>query len=279
MRWLDLLLVVSLAASGSALSTARDQLARGELDQVLLTLEGQSFSGPERAEAAQLLAEAGRRGLAQDDSLFALQCAQRALRDAPKLPLALEVGARAGLAQRQLDLAEGYANRWAASRPQDAAPRLLRAEIAAQEGDWAEVVHQTAPLRASTLSPAERAQKEQLTGRAHAALAAQTPPSRPPDGLAQKLMEARAQQREAERQEDLSAARPADRAPFVDDDDCWGFCAERARTPRLDDTFDPDDWSETHWVDVGPRTGHSRGGGHSAPSAPVGSGRPPLLPN
>ena len=272
MHLFELLLLVSLAAPAGPLQTARAHLARGELDQVLLSLNGQTFTGADLQTSAQLLAEAGQKGLARGDSLLALQCAQVALRQSKALPLALEVGARAGLAQAQLDLAEGYADRWIAAAPKDARPQLLRAEVAAREGDWDQVLARSTSIRAQALPPAERARLEALRQRAQVA---RTSEARSPRGLDQRLIEARAQARDAERQADLSAAAPSfagpsDRAPFVDDDRCWGFCAERAQIPPLESSIpsDPDELSNTHWVNVG------------EPSpAPVGSGRPPLLPN
>lgn len=148
------LLVLVLA--GSPLDAAKQHLAAGKLDDVLFDLDGKTFSEAEKPLAAQVLASAARAGLDAKDLVLSLQFAQMALRLDKAEPLALETGARASLAQQQFDPAEDYSDRWMAAEPKNGAARLLRAEIALEEGEWAKVVELSRDLDARTLSEADR---------------------------------------------------------------------------------------------------------------------------
>lgn len=147
-------LLVLLAAS--PLEDAKKHLAAGKLDDVLFDLDGKKFAEAERSQAAAVLAEAARASLEAKDLVLALQFAQMALRQDKNEPRALETGARASLLQKQFDPAEDYADRLVALSPKAAAPRLLRAEIALEEGEWAKVVELTREIDTRTLASADR---------------------------------------------------------------------------------------------------------------------------
>ncbi len=145
-----------LVLAGSPLDAARRHLADGKLDDVLFDLDGKTFAEAERPLAASVLAAAARAGLEKKDFVLALQFAQMALRLDKKEPLALETGARASLVQKQFDPAEDYADRWIAQAPKAGEPRLLRAEIALEEGEWKKVIALTREVDARLLSAADR---------------------------------------------------------------------------------------------------------------------------
>ncbi|MHB8873296.1 MAG: glutaredoxin domain-containing protein [Myxococcaceae bacterium] len=150
------------APAPSPLDAAKRHLAEGKLDEVLFDLEGKSFAEPERPGAAAVLAEAGRLGLEAKDPVLALQFAQMALRLDKKQPLALEVGARASLGQQQFDPAEDYSDRLMALDAKAPRPRLLRAEIALEEGEWAKVVDLTRGIEPDGLSKGDRARLREV---------------------------------------------------------------------------------------------------------------------
>src|SRR5687767_9244550 len=102
-------LAIALAGSptpSEALATAKLHLAAGRLDDVLFAVQDAKLEKDE--SAAYVLAEAGRQALEKKDDVLALQFVQMALRSNAKLPLALEVGARACLAQQSFDPATNY---------------------------------------------------------------------------------------------------------------------------------------------------------------------------
>lgn len=139
------------------LEAAKRHLAEGKLDDVLFDVEGKAFSEAERPGAAAVLAEAARLAAEAKDPVLALQFVQMALRQDKNQPLALETGARTCLAQKQFDPAESYADRLVALDPKAPRPRLLRAEVALEEGEWAKVVELTAAADPEGLSAADRA--------------------------------------------------------------------------------------------------------------------------
>lgn len=148
--------LLALAVAASPLDDAKAHLAAGKLDDVLFDLDGKSIPETDRPMAAAVLAEAARAGLQAKDLVLSLQFAQMALRFDAKEPLALETGARASLAQKQFDPAEDYADRWMKAAPRSGRARLLRAEIALEEGEWTKVLALTRELDAKTVSDAER---------------------------------------------------------------------------------------------------------------------------
>ncbi len=164
------LTVLLLTAAPDPLKKAQAHFDSGALDEVLFALEGKTFEGEVAARAATLLARAGKKSLDAKDAVFALQFAQMALKHDAKQPLALEVGARAALAQEQFEPAERYADQWVVATA-DAAPRLFRAELALQQGDWA--------VAAKVLEGVVGADAERLRSKATAEIQARTAPASP----------------------------------------------------------------------------------------------------
>jgi glutaredoxin len=126
-------LALLIAASAPVLE-AQKHLSQHKLDEVLFDLQGKKLDGADAKEAARVLGKAAAASLA--DSLMSLQFAQMALKYDPNQLDALEAGARAAFAQQQFDLAEPYADRWIAASHHGSRARLLRAQIAVDEGDW-----------------------------------------------------------------------------------------------------------------------------------------------
>ena len=132
------LLLLLLAAA--PLDTAREHLKAGRLDDVLFALDGKTFEGGDKAKAATLLGEAAQGAMAKGDDFLALQFAQMALKLNPEEGRALEAAARASLKQQQFEAAERYADKWILTDVKNGSARLLRAELAAEAGEWAVVV-------------------------------------------------------------------------------------------------------------------------------------------
>lgn len=151
------LVLLLLLGAAPPLEAAKRHLAAGKLDEVLFELDGKTFPEAERAGAAGVLAEAARASLEAKDLVLALQFAQMALRIDKQQPLALETGARASLQQKQFDPAEDYSDRLIAQAPRAPLPRLLRAEIALEEGEWAKVISLTREVDPQALSRADKA--------------------------------------------------------------------------------------------------------------------------
>ena len=125
-------------ASGStskALVEARAKLARGDLDGVFFALDGKTFAPEEQETAAKILTSAARKSLDAKDPVFAFQFAQMALQAKPEDACALELAARAQVAQKQYSGAESFADKWIAVTG-DAEAILLRAEVALSQADW-----------------------------------------------------------------------------------------------------------------------------------------------
>jgi glutaredoxin len=134
-------LVMVLSAS-PALETAKKHLAKGQFDEVAFDFEGAPVADPEKADAAKVLAQASKLALEAKDSVIALHCAQKALKLAPREAFALEAGARAAFAEQQFADAETYADGWILADPKSASAHLLRAELAAEAGEWDRVLEE-----------------------------------------------------------------------------------------------------------------------------------------
>jgi hypothetical protein len=148
--------LLALAAAPTPLTSAREHLAQGKLDDVLFDLDGKALDDADKPAAAELLAKAGDAALGKGDAVMSLQFAQMALRLEGDEVLALEVGARAARAQQQYGPAEEYADKWIATT-RNARAHLLRAELATDQGDWQQGLDQTKGIRERDLSDAERA--------------------------------------------------------------------------------------------------------------------------
>jgi mycoredoxin len=132
-----LLLVLSVSP---ALDAAKKHLAKGQFDEIAFDFEGQNIPDGEKADAARVLAQASKLALEAKDSVIALHCAQKALKLAPRDALALEAGARAAYAEQQFADAETYADGWILADPKSSAAHLLRAQLAAEAGEWDRVL-------------------------------------------------------------------------------------------------------------------------------------------
>jgi len=155
------LLVVFLTANPSPLPAARQHLAAGELELVVFDLDVKQFSEEDTPAAVEVLARAGEAALSKPDLVLALQFAQMALRLRPEDALALEVGARAARSQKQYGPAERYADRWVTQSDGGARARLLRAELAMDEGEWENGLQLVSGVPEGDLTDGERVR---LTG-------------------------------------------------------------------------------------------------------------------
>jgi glutaredoxin len=137
------------------LEKAQALLAAEKLDDVLFELEGRRFPKEEEGAAADLMAEAGARGVKSGDKILGLQFAQMALRLNPSHPRALEAAARTMLAQSEFGAAEQYADRWLESSRRSSPALLLRAQIALEQGEWDKAQKLADGIKAGTLTGAE----------------------------------------------------------------------------------------------------------------------------
>ena len=127
-------LLLLLLSTAVAVRDARQHLAEHNLDQVVFDLSGKQLEGQDAQDAATVLGAAAAESRA--DTLLSLQFAQMALNFDPQQLDALEFCARAAFAQKQFDLAEPCADRWVKASRRSASARLLRAQIALDEGAW-----------------------------------------------------------------------------------------------------------------------------------------------
>ena len=226
-----MLLPVLLLLAATPLEDGRTHLVQGKLDQVLFDLDGKRFEGPDRAAAADLMAQAGQQSLAAKDVVMAVQFAQMALRLDKAHPLALEVGARAFLAQSQFGPAEDYAERWLGVRPRTPEARLLRGEIALEQGEWAKALSLTEQLREESLTDPYRKALGALRAKAHQELGDRRSGLSELASLERKLAEASVRAAQRPRGENRRATAPAARAGGITVyGTSWcGFCRQ-ART-------------------------------------------------
>jgi glutaredoxin len=158
---LSLLLSVS-----PALAQAQKHLAAGAVDEVFFALDGQALPAAEAPAAADLLAEASRLALGKKDGVMALSLAQMGLKQVKAHPASLEAAARASRALEQFEQAEAFASQWILAQPDSPGPRVLRAELAVENGEWSLALDQLAqvknpgPLEAKLIILKARATKE-----------------------------------------------------------------------------------------------------------------------
>ena len=143
------LLVLVLAAAGpDPLAAARKHLQANQPDALILDLgDGVTLANADQVVAAQLLVK-GADAAKKSDPIVALQLAQMAHRRDPKSGPALQMLAELALADRDDAEAERDVEGWQKLAPDDTAPALVRARIAADEGDW-DTVHALAGTLAS----------------------------------------------------------------------------------------------------------------------------------
>lgn len=140
--------LLSLLLSASpALVEAQKHLSVGAVDEVFLALDGKSLPAGEQAPAAEVLAEASRMALGKKDAVMALSLAQMGLKQVKTHPGALEAAARASRALEQFEQAEGFASQWILTQPEAPGPRVLRAELAIESGEWRLALDQLAQVK------------------------------------------------------------------------------------------------------------------------------------
>ncbi|MBS2030578.1 MAG: hypothetical protein JST54_21930 [Deltaproteobacteria bacterium] len=152
------LLVLALAAAPDPLAAARKHLQANQFDALVLDLgDGVELGAADQATAAQLLVKAAE-GARKGDPIIALQLAQMAHRRDEKNAPALQVLAELALADHDDAEAEREVEAWQKLAPDDTAPALMRARIAADEGDW-DTVHALAGTLSADASVPPAAQK------------------------------------------------------------------------------------------------------------------------
>ena len=159
-----------VATADTAVAEARAHLQAGRIDEVLFSLQGVKPEGELKALAAAVLAEAGAHALGARDDFMALQLAQMALGHDPALPRALEVAARASLAQEQFGSSEEYADRWVRAAPSDAHARLFRAQLAHGQGESQAALDVLAEVDAASLPAGQGGEVERIRREATARL-------------------------------------------------------------------------------------------------------------
>lgn len=130
------MMLALLLLAASPVDSAKAHLQKGQLDEVLFELEVKTLAATEKPEAVKVLAAASKAALEAKDAVMADHFAGMALKLDAKSALGLEAAARAALAQQQFAEAEKHADAWIAVEPASQAARLLRAELAAEAGEW-----------------------------------------------------------------------------------------------------------------------------------------------
>ncbi len=223
-------LLLAGAAPERPLDAAKAHLAKGDLDGVLFALGDLKLPDSDKGAAADVLGAAAFQAWDKKDPIFALQFAQMALRLNPDHAQALDVGARACLAQQQFDPAEKYADRLLEVSPR-AEARLLRAEIALQQGEWQKVVTLVKKIDPKALASDDRAHLAKLLETATKELRERQ------EGLEQaikmqKQLEAAAERAKREPPTARESA-PRARPPVVLYGTSWcGYCKAAARWLR-----------------------------------------------
>ena len=260
-----LLSLLALLVSATPLEDAKAHLAAGKLDDVLFDLDGKSIPAAERPTAAAVLAEAARAALQAKDLVLSLQFAQMALRFDAKEPLALETGARASLAQKQFDPAEDYADRWMKAAPKSGRARLLRAEIALEEGEWTKVLALTREIDTKTLSEAERTRLLEIVRAATQEIGDRSAARTQAQAFERQLEEQVAQARETIR---ASAPTVSDAKPVVVYSAAWcGYCREAKRwlsehqVPFVEKDIEKDEDAAAELAEKKKAAGRGRQGG------------------
>jgi glutaredoxin len=159
--------LAALAFLASApLDEAKGHLKAGRIDDVFFALDGKTLPDGEKAEAARVLADAGKRALGNKDAVMALQLAKMAIKLSPEQVSGLEVASRASRALEQFSDAEAQADAWLKAEPASTEAAIWRAELSCDAGDWSEALalldtvktKSTATARAKELRA--RAEKE-----------------------------------------------------------------------------------------------------------------------
>jgi glutaredoxin len=159
-------LVSLLLSVTPALATAQKHLAAGAVDEVFFALDGQALPAADAPTAADVLAEASRLALGKKDAVMALSLAQMGLKQVKAHPASLEAAARASRGLEQFEQAEAFASQWILAQPDSPGPRVLRAELAVENGEWSLALDQLAqvknpgPLEAKAIILKARASKE-----------------------------------------------------------------------------------------------------------------------
>ncbi len=134
-------LCLVLSAS-PALTEARKNFEAGKIDEVFLALENQKLPAEDKGPAAELLAKASVAAMEKKDGVMALSLAELGLKQNKDHPASLEAASRASRSVEQFEQAENYAERWIKADPKNAAPRVLRAELALEAADWKVAIDQ-----------------------------------------------------------------------------------------------------------------------------------------
>lgn len=215
-----LLAFAALVLAASPLEEAKGHLKAGRVDEVFFALDGKALTDAEKPEAAKVLADAGKRALANKDAVMSLQLAKMAAKLKPDLAPALEVGSRASRALEQFSDAEGLADQWLKAEPDSADAAVWRAELAIDAGDWS---HALALLDGVKGKPP--AQARALRSRAEKELAARQTGLSGLRQLERDLAKAQAEHAagRADRPVEMAAAAPSDQVVLYGTSWC-GYC-------------------------------------------------------
>lgn len=157
-------LLAAVLAVHPAVDTARFHLSKGSLADVVADLKGARFGPADRADAAQVLADAAVFARDGRDDAMALKLARLALELDPRKPIALEVAAQAAFSQQRWADAKAAADRWLKLEPKSPAARLLRAKLCARDGEWDAVLRHLAAAPSDSFEASDlkaRAEQEQ----------------------------------------------------------------------------------------------------------------------
>lgn len=172
MRRLLLLVLLASTLSGPAravspaLEAAQKALEVGAYEDVLAALEGAALEGADRKAAADVYANAAEWSLRKADGAVALLLAQKALKLDAQHGHGLEMAATSCRLEKEYGAAERYADTWIKADPKAPGARLLRAEIALDQGEWQKALDFVRPVALDTLPASQRERHERVASTA-----------------------------------------------------------------------------------------------------------------
>jgi glutaredoxin len=216
-----LLTVAALLLASAPLDEAKGHLKAGKVDEVFFALDGKTLPDGEKPEASKVLADAGKKALANKDAVMALQLGKMASKLDKTNLAALELSSRASRALEQFTDAETFADQWLKPDPANAEAAVWRAELHIDAGDWSQALKLLDTVKAK--GPASGKAK-QLRDRAEKELASRQTGLSGLRALERDLARAQAEHRSLGGDTAVASAAPKNEGVILYGTSWCGFC-------------------------------------------------------